>query len=323
MIIKSQLLRGLFGIEKETLADLCFTLDNLSIVKTLFKSGSNIFGNIATKLRGEVVDKKKELKEYEDFISNSLNWHRNAAINNFCEILDIKDFKEIDSVREIDDICQSIENKAIVAQKELNKKFKGKNIIDFQIYNIQLVEKSFSKIDKDDRKEIGESMDEHFTILSKKGKTFKEPINKVKSNFGVKDFKYKSIKKILKNENYLKKLLVTDDEQGKLIRFILSEIVISIGKSLVDKTKFYGTLMASSTALLFVFTGGLEALLAGGFTGVLDRVRGKKAKMTILCYSVFLLSLNSLETLDPFDEIKEYIKEHNEASASGDEEINF
>ena len=323
MIIKSQLLRGLFGIEKETLADLCFTLDNLSIVKTLFKSGSNIFSNIATKLKGEVVDRKKELKEYEDFISNSLNWHRNAAINNFCEILDIKDYEKIDSVREIDDICQSIENKAIVAQKELNKKFKGKNIIDFQIYNIQLVEKSFSKIDKDDRKVIGESMDKHLTILSKKGKTFKEPINKVKSNFGVKDFKYKSIKKILKNENYLKKLLVTDDEQGKLIRFILSEIVISIGKSLVDKTKFYGTLMASSTALLFVFTGGLEALLAGGFTGVLDRVRGKKAKMTILCYSVFLLSLNSLETLDPFDEIKEYIKEHNEASASGDEEINF
>ena len=33
--------------------------------------------------------------------------------------------------------------------------------------------------------------------------------------------------------------------------------------------------------------------------------------MTILCYSVFLLSLNSLETLDPFDEIKEYLKEHN------------
>jgi len=50
--------------------------------------------------------------------------------------------------------------------------FKGKNIIDFQIYNIQLVEKSFSKIDKDDRKVIGESMDEHLTILSKKGKTF-------------------------------------------------------------------------------------------------------------------------------------------------------
>ena len=132
MIIKSQLLRGLFGIEKETLADLCFTLDNLSIVKTLFKSGSNIFSNIATKLKGEVVDRKEELKEYEDFISNSLNWHRNAAINNFCEILDIKDFEEIDSVREIDDICQSIENKAISAQKELNKKFKGKNIIDFQ-----------------------------------------------------------------------------------------------------------------------------------------------------------------------------------------------
>jgi|TARA_B100000315_G_C14487685_1_gene545972 hypothetical protein len=323
MIIKSQLLRGLFGIEKETLADLCFTLDNLSIVKTLFKSGSNIFSNIATKLKGEVVDRKKELKEYEDFISNSLNWHRNAAINNFCEILDIKDYEKIDSVREIDDICQSIENKAIVAQKELNKKFKGKNIIDFQIYNIQLVEKSFSKIDKDDRKVIGESMDKHLTILSKKGKTFKEPINKVKSNFGVKDFKYKSIKKILKNEDYLKKLLVTDDEQGKLIRFILSEIVISIGKSLVDKTKFYGTLMASSTALLFVFTGGLEALLAGGFTGVLDRVRGKKAKMTILCYSVFLLSLNSLETLDPFDEIKEYLKEHNKNEFSLEEEVSF
>ena len=323
MIIKSQLLRGLFGIEKETLADLCFTLDNLSIVKTLFKSGSNIFSNIATKLKGEVVDRKEELKEYEDFISNSLNWHRNAAINNFCEILDIKDFEEIDSVREIDDICQSIENKAISAQKELNKKFKGKNIIDFQIYNIQLVEKSFSKIDKDDRKVIGESMDEHLTILSKKGKTFKEPINKVKSNFGVKDFKYKSIKKILKNEDYLKKLLVTDDEQGKLIRFILSEIVISIGKSLVDKTKFYGTLMASSTALLFVFTGGLEALLAGGFTGVLDRVRGKKAKMTILCYSVFLLSLNSLETRDPFDEIKEYNNQHNKNEFSLQEEVSF
>jgi len=323
MIIKSQLLRGLFGIEKETLADLCFTLDNLSIVKTLFKSGSNIFSNIATKLKGEVVDRKEELKEYEDFISNSLNWHRNAAINNFCEILDIKDFEEIDSVRELDDICQSLENKAIVAQKELNKKFKGKNIIDFQIYNIQLVEKSFSKIDKDDRKVIGESMDEHLTILSKKGKTFKEPINKVKSNFDVKDFKYKSIKKILKNEDCLKKLLVTDDEQGKLIRFILSEIVISIGKSLVDKTKFYGTLMASSTAILFVFTGGLEALLAGGFTGVLDRVRGKKAKMTILCYSVFLLSLNSLETLDPFDEIKEYLKEHNKNEFSLEEEVSF
>ena len=130
--------------------------------------------------------------------------------HNVSEILDIKDFEEIDSVRELDDICQSLENKAIVAQKELNKKFKGKNIIDFQIYNIQLVEKSFSKIDKDDRKVIGESMDEHLTILSKKGKTFKEPINKVKSNFDVKDFKYKSIKKILKNEDCLKKLLVTD-----------------------------------------------------------------------------------------------------------------
>ena len=117
--------------------------------------------------------------------------------------------------------------------------------------------------------------------------------------------------------------MVTDDEQGKLIRFILSEIVISIGKSLVDKTKFYGTLMASSTALLFVFTGGLEALLAGGFTGVLDRVRGKKAKMTILCYSVFLLSLNSLETLDPFDEIKEYLKEHNKNEFSLEEEVSF
>ncbi len=323
MIIKSQLLRGLFGIEKETLADLCFTLDNLSIVKTLFKSGTNIFTNIATKLRGEVVDKKKELKEYEDFISNSLNWHRKAAINNFCEILDIKDFEKIDSVREIDDICQSIENKAIAAQKEINKKFKGKNIIDFQIYNIQLVEESFSKIDKDDRKEIGESMDEHLTILSKKDKTFKELINKFKSNFGVKDFKYKSIKKILKNKDFLKKLLVTDDDQGKLIRFILSEIVLSIGKSLVDKTKLYGTLMASSTALLFVFTGGLEALLAGGFTGVLDRVRGKKAKMTILCYGVFLISLSSLDNLDPFEDIKEYIKEHNETNVSEDEEIAF
>ncbi len=56
---------------------------------------------------------------------------------------------------------------------------------------------------------------------------------------------------------------------------------------------------------------------------MLDRVRGKKAKMTILCYSVFLLSLNSLETLDPFDEIKEYLKEHNKNEFSLEEEVSF
>ena len=59
------------------------------------------------------------------------------------------------------------------------------------------------------------------------------------------------------------------------------------------------------------------------FTGVVDRFRGKKAKITILCYSVFLISLSSLENLDPFDEIKEYIKEHNKDEFSFEEEVSF
>ena len=323
MIIKSQLLRGLFGIEKETLGDLCFTLENLSILKTLFKSGSNIFQSVYSKFSEKKVDKDRELKEYQDFIDKSLNWHRANAINNFCEGLDVKGYNKVDSVRELDDICQNIENKVIAAQKEINKKFEGKDIIDFQIYNIHILEKAFSKMDKDEKKEIGEEIDNRFIDLSKKDKSFKDRIKKIKSNFGVKDFNYKSIKKILNNDDYLKKLLTTDDDEGQLIRFILSEIVINIGKSLVGKTKFYGNVMAASTAVLFVFTGGLEALLAGGFTGVLDRFRGKKAKMTILCYSVFLISLSSLDNLDPFDDIKEYIKEHNKNETSLEEEVSF
>ena len=306
MIIKSQLLRGLFGIEKETLGDLCFTLENLSILKTLFKSGSNIFQSVYSKFSEKKVDKDRELKEYQDFIDKSLNWHRANAINNFCEGLDVKGYNKVDSVRELDDICQNIENKVIAAQKEINKKFEGKDIIDFQIYNIHILEKAFSKMDKDEKKEIGEEIDNHFIDLSKKDKSFKD-----------------RIKKILNNDDYLKKLLTTDDDEGQLIRFILSEIVINIGKSLVGKTKFYGNVMAASTAVLFVFTGGLEALLAGGFTGVLDRFRGKKAKMTILCYSVFLISLSSLDNLDPFDDIKEYIKEHNKNEFSLEEEVSF
>jgi hypothetical protein len=278
---------------------------------------------VYSKFSEKKVDKDREIKEYQDFIDKSLNWHRANAINNFCEGLDVKGYNKVDSVRELDDICQNIENKIIAAQKEINKKFEGKDIIDFQIYNIHILEKAFSKMDKDEKKEIGEEIDNHFIDLSKKDKSFKDRIKKIKSNFGVKDFNYKSIKKILNNDDYLKKLLITDDDEGQLIRFILSEIVINIGKSLVGKTKFYGNIMAASTAVLFVFTGGLEALLAGGFTGVLDRFRGKKAKMTILCYSVFLISLSSLDNLDPFDDIKEYIKEHNKNEFSFEEEVSF
>jgi len=323
MIIKSQLLRGFFGIQKEILADLCFALNNLSILKTAFRSGTNVFKSVASIFSDEENDKDSEQEEYENFTKNSINWHRTNALNNFCEILDIKDFNKIDSVRELDDICQNIERKAITSQKEINKKFKGKSIIDFQMHNISILEKAFSKMDKNEKKEIGKEINDHFNKLSKKDKSFSELIKKIKLKFGVKDFNYKSIKKILNNEDYLKKLLIIDDEQGQFIRFILSELVIDIGKSLVEKTKFYGNMTAASTAVLFIFTGGLEALLAGGFTGVFDRFRGKKAKTTILCYSVFLISLSSLDNLDPFDEIKEYIKEHNEAAASGDEEIKF
>ena len=45
--------------------------------------------------------------------------------------------------------------------------------------------------------------------------------------------------------------------------------------------------------------------------------------MTILCYSVFLISLSSLDNLDPFDDIKEYIKEHNKDEFSSEEEVSF
>ena len=64
---------------------------------------------------------------------------------------------------------------------------------------------------------------------------------------------YKSIKKILNNKDYLRKLLIIDDEQGQFIRFILFELVIDIGKSLVGKTKFYGNMMVATTAVLFIF----------------------------------------------------------------------
>ena len=323
MIIKSQLLRGLFGIDKETLQDLCFTFDNLSIFKTALQSGTGVFKKVASIFVDEKNDKDIENEEYENFIKKPINWHRQNALIKFDEILDIKDFEKIDSVRELDDICQDIEEKTIACQKEINKNFKGKNIIDFQMHNISVLEKAFSKMDKDDQKEIGKDIDDHFKELSKKHKSFNQLLKKIKSDFGVKDFNYKSIKKILKNKNYLKKLLIIDDEHGQFIRFILFELVIEIGKSLVGKTKFYGNVMAASTAVLFIFTGGLEALLAGGFTGVVDRFRGKKAKMTILCYSVFLISLSSLENLDPFDEIKEYIKEHNKDEFSFEEEVSF
>jgi len=323
MIFKSQLLRGLFGIEKEALQDLCFTFNNLSIFKTAVRSGTNVFKNVASIFMEKKNDKDIELEEYENFTKNSINWHRTNALNNFCEILDIKDFNKIDSARELDDICQNIERKTIASQKEINKNFKGKNIIDFQMHNISVLEKAFSKMDKDEQKEIGKEIDAHFNKLSKKDKSFSKLIKKIKSEFGVNDFNYKSIKKILNNKDYLRKLLIIDDEQGQFIRFILFELVIDIGKSLVKKTKFYGNMMAGSTAVLFIFTGGLEALLAGGFTGVLDRFRGKKAKMTILCYSVFLISLSSLENLDPFDDIKEYIKEHNKDEISSEEEVSF
>ncbi len=54
-------------------------------------------------------------------------------------------------MRELDDICQNIERKAITSQKEINKKFKGKSIIDFQMHNISILEKAFSKMDKNEK----------------------------------------------------------------------------------------------------------------------------------------------------------------------------
>ena len=108
MIFKSQLLRGLFGIEKETLQDLCFTFNNLSIFKTAVRSGTNVFKNVASIFMEKKNDKDIELEEYENFTKNSINWHRTNALNNFCEILNIKDFNKIDSARELDDICQNI-----------------------------------------------------------------------------------------------------------------------------------------------------------------------------------------------------------------------
>ena len=59
--------------------------------------------------------------------------------------IDIKDFNKIDSARELDDICQNIERKTIACQKEINKNFKGKNIIDFQMHNISVLERHFQK----------------------------------------------------------------------------------------------------------------------------------------------------------------------------------
>ena len=58
MIIKSQLLRGLFGIEKEALQDLCFTFNNLSIFKTAVRSGTNVFKSVASIF----MDEKNEIK---------------------------------------------------------------------------------------------------------------------------------------------------------------------------------------------------------------------------------------------------------------------
>ena len=62
--------------------------------------------------------------------------------------------------------------------------------------------------------------------------------------------------------------MIIDDEHGQFIRFILFELVIEIGKSLVGKTKFYGNVMAASTAVLFIFTGGLRSLTSWWFLQV-------------------------------------------------------
>ena len=76
------------------------------------------------------------------------------------------------------------------------------------MHNISVLEKAFSKMDKDEQKEIGKEIDDHFNKLSKKDKSFSKLLKKIKSEFGVKDFNYKSIKKILNNKDYLKKLLI-------------------------------------------------------------------------------------------------------------------
>ena len=117
-------------------------------------------------------------------------------------------------------------------------------------------------MDKDEQKEIGKEIDAHFNKLSKKDKSFSKLIKKIKSEFGVKDFNYKSIKKILNNKDYLRKLLIIDDEQGQFIRFILFELVIDIGKSLVGKTKFYGNMMAAHVSMVRIVVWWIKVIIS-------------------------------------------------------------
>jgi|TARA_Y100000031_G_C8184669_1_gene368329 methylated-DNA-[protein]-cysteine S-methyltransferase len=81
MIIKSQLLRGLFGIEKETLQDLCFTFNNLSIFKTAIRSGTNVFKNVSSLFMDEKNDKDIEQEEYENFKKNLIKFFKQRTLN--------------------------------------------------------------------------------------------------------------------------------------------------------------------------------------------------------------------------------------------------
>lgn len=310
-MFKSSFANGLLNNTTENIAEYLVSWDRLGIFTQLYnKVGNFIEGFFSSEeeiKKNEVKEFFREKQKYLSLSTKKYYLHAYLFIK-ICETFEITLTNNITSLRELDDILISLENKCVNFQKELNKdakmkKFKGNSFSDLRKHYLDFMISEFKKLSKDKQEKILEDVVQKLNSLSE------DELNNFKKKMNIDKISKESINNIILTGGVYSAIAGTVGLVGFPAYIFLVSFIKGVASLIGVGALPFGVYKAATVSLSFLTAWFAPIFLVGGliFFGNKQNEKLDKIYSSITMVTISFQSIRDLKD----DDIKHFIESIN------------
>lgn len=317
-MFKSSFANGLLNNSDENIAEYLVSWDRIGVFTQLYnKVGDFIQGFFNSEEEIRKDEAKKFLRQKKVYLSISssksyLHGHlfylHGLLFLRICESFDMAVTAKITSLRELDDILLSLENKCVNFQKELNKdakmkKFKGNSFSDLRKHYLDFMISEFKKLSKDKQEKILEDVVQKLNSLSE------DELNNFKKKMNIDKISKRSINNIILTGGVYSAIAGTVGLVGFPAYIFLVSFIKGVASLIGVGTLPFGVYKAATVSLSFLTAWFAPIFLVGGliFFGNKQNEKMDKIYSSITMVTTSFQSIRDLKD----DDIKHFIESIN------------
>lgn len=310
-MFKSSFANGLLNNTTENIAEYLVSWDKLGIFTQLYKKLGNFiegfFSSEEEIKKNEVKEFFLEKKRYLSISTQKYYLHAYLFLK-LCKSFEISVSSKVTSLRELEDILLSLENKCVNFQKELNKeekmkKFKGNSFSDLRKHYLEFMISEFKKLSKDKQEKILEDVVKKLNSLSE------NELNNFKKKMNIEKISKESINNIILTGGVYSAIAGTVGLVGFPAYIFLTSFLSGVA-SLIGVGLPFGVYKAATVSLAFLTSWFAPILLVGGLL-FFGNKKNDKINKTYATITMVTASFQSIEDLNN-DDAKYFIESINQ-----------